>query len=351
MKRSKKTDNSQTLKMYDYYISIDWSLEGVVIAQMKSNSLEPKVRDKMQANIKVIKEYLKELKGTKILTVEETTGSQWLYVELKDSVDKIIICNPLRNRLLEEGPKTDKIDAKKLCRLLRSGMLKEVYHTDEEEKYRIRKLVSAYEDLVKAEVRIKNQISAIYRAIGIKSKKERVQYNNNDETLNFILEHKTGTLVVLEEEKQKFEKKFKQITQRDSVIKNIKNISGFGPILSVEAYGILIDASRFDNKYKFWSYSGLVKNKRESGKTSYSKKNKMYNRKLKCIMKMATQAALSGKNDIREYYEYLLQNGYTRKDARNAVTRYLATSFYTVMKNRVKYEPYYWRKKLRNKAA
>ena len=351
MKGNKKTNNNQIIRMYDYYIAMDWSLEGVSIAHMKSNSIEPKVRDKIQANIKVIKEYLKELKGTKILTIEETTGSQWLYVELKDSVEKLIICNPGRNRLLEEGPKTDKIDAKKLCRLLRAGMLKEVYHTDEEEKYKIRKMVSVYEDLVKAEVRIKNQISALYRAIGIKSKKERDQYNKGDETLNFILEHQTGTLEFLEEEKQKFEKKFRQITQKESVIKNIKNLSGFGPILSIEAYGIVIDASRFNNKYKFWSYCGLVKNKRESGKTSYSKKNKLYNRKLKCIMKMATQAALSGKNDIREYYEYLLQNGYTQKDARNAVTRYLATSFYVVMKNGVKYEPYYWRKKLKNKAA
>ena len=67
---------------------------------------------------------------------------------------------------------------------------------------------------------------------------------------------------------------------------------------------------------------------------------------------MATQAALGGKNDIREYYEYLLQTKkYTQKDARNTITRYLATSVYAVMKNKKKYEPYHWRKKFTNKAA
>lgn len=350
MKVNKRVNNEQTINMFDYYIAIDWSLESVAIAHMKSNSIEPKATNNVSSNIKSIKEYLKELRGTKVLTIEETTGAQWLYVELKDSVDEIIICNPMRNRLLEEGSKTDKIDAKKLCQLLRGGLLKEVYHSDDE-NYKIRKLVNAYEDIVKAKVRIKNQISALYRSIGIKSKKGKNNYDEGDKTLNFILKHKTRELDILEEDHREYEKLFKEVLRKNEVVRNIERISGFGAILSVQGYGIVIDASRFKNKYKFWSYSGLVKSKRESGKTSYSKNNKQYSRKLKCIFKMATQAALNGKNDIREYYKYLLQEGYTQKKARNAVTRYIATSFYAVMKNGVKYEPYYWRKKVKSKAA
>ncbi|RJP73208.1 MAG: hypothetical protein C4539_02205 [Ignavibacteriales bacterium] len=59
---------------------------------------------------------------------------------------------------------------------------------------------------------------------------------------------------------------------------------------------------------------------------------------------MTTHAALCGKNDIREYYEYLLREGYSEKDARNTITRYIATSVYAVMKNKTEYEPYHWRK-------
>lgn len=350
MQESKKSKGSQTIHSYDYYIAIDWSLEDVSIACMKSNSIKPKVNDGISPDIKSLKEYLKELRGSKILTIEETTGSQWLYVELKDTVDKIIICNPLRNRLLDEGSKTDKIDSIKLCKLLRAGLLKEVYHT-EDENYNIRKLVSAYEDIVKAAVRLKNQISALYRSVGIRSKRGKSDYDKKDETMNFILEQKNKTLESLEEDRVNFEKRFQQMTRKNETIKNIKMISGFGVILSVQGYGIVIDAGRFENKYKFWAYSGLVKTKRESGKTSYTKNPKLYSRKLKCIFKMATQAALSGKNDIREYYEYLLIEGFTEKDARNAVTRYIATSFYAVMKNGVKYKPYYWREKLERKAA
>lgn len=328
---------------YDYYIAMDWSIEGAAIARMRSNNLKPLVND-IDSNIKLIREYLRNLKGKKILTIEETTGAHWLYVELKDSVDKIIICNPSRNRLLEEGSKTDKIDAGKLCQLLRAGLLKEVYHTDNEENYRIRKLVSAYDDLVKAKVRVKNQYSAIYRSIGLK-KRQTDQYNKKDQVMNFILEDQLSIMSLMDKEQEKFEEVFKETVKNNELIRYIKEISGFGEILSVKAYGIIIEAKRFKNKYRIWSYSGLVKNKRESGRISFKKKNPSYCRELKSIFKMATHAALSGKNDIRDYYEYLLINGYTVKDAYNNVTRYLATSVYAVMKNKTRYVPYNWRNK------
>jgi hypothetical protein len=99
------------------------------------------------------------------MIIEESTSSQWLYVELLDSVDRIIICDPYRNSLLAEGPKNDKIDARKLCLLLRSGLLKEVYHSLNED-YKIRKLVSAYEALVKSGVRVKKDyINRNYRSL------------------------------------------------------------------------------------------------------------------------------------------------------------------------------------------
>ena len=351
MKVNKKItmSNNQSIKMYDYYIAIDWSIEGVSIAWMRANSIKPIIVDNIPANIKAIKEHLKVLGGKKILTIEETTGAHWLYVELKDNVEKILICNPNRNRLLEEGSKTDKIDAGRLCHLLRSGLLKEVYHTDDENNYKIRKLVSAYKDMITAKVRVMNQYSAVYRSLGLKVKKD--SYDNKDETMNFIIDYQTGLIEKLEEEQEKFDKLFEKAVKENRVIKNICEISGFGNILAVKAYGIIIDASRFKNKYRLWCYSGLVKNKRESGKRSFNKKSSHYSRSLKCVFKMATQAALIGKNDVREYYEYLLKEGYTEKDSRNAVTRYLATSVYAVMKHKIKYEPYHWRKNIRNKVA
>ena len=43
--------------------------------------------------------------------------------------NRFVICDPRRNKLLSEGPKTDKIDAAKLVQLLKAGLVKEVYHS------------------------------------------------------------------------------------------------------------------------------------------------------------------------------------------------------------------------------
>jgi len=105
------------------------------------------------------------LSGTKIVTIEETTTTQWLYAELVEYVDKIVICDPLRNRLLSEGPKTDKIDASKLVQLLKANLVKEVYHSTDTFLY-LRRVISGYEDLIKSGVRLKNQRHALLRACG-----------------------------------------------------------------------------------------------------------------------------------------------------------------------------------------
>ena len=110
------------------------------------------------SNISYLKDYLKNLKGKKILTLEESTSSQWLYSELKPCVNKLLVCDPYRNHLLSEGAKNDKIDATKLVYLNKAGLLKEVYHSGEDFIY-LRKLVSEYNDIVKSIVRLKNQRS------------------------------------------------------------------------------------------------------------------------------------------------------------------------------------------------
>ncbi len=97
--------------IYDHYIAIDWAAKNMAIARMTKKSNKITAID-VPSDIVELQFYLKKLKGTKILAIEKTTTSQWLYTELKDYVDKLLICDPYRNSLLQEGPKTDKIDAK-----------------------------------------------------------------------------------------------------------------------------------------------------------------------------------------------------------------------------------------------
>ena len=84
--------------MYDHYIAVDWAQSNHGdLARMTAKSNDIKTTD-TKADLGNFRAYLKSLKGKKILTIEETTTSQWLYSELKDDVDELLICDPYRNR-------------------------------------------------------------------------------------------------------------------------------------------------------------------------------------------------------------------------------------------------------------
>jgi transposase len=327
---------------YNQYLAIDWSHETAVLASMHYCGRKVKVIS-MVPSIKVLKEHLRKYSGRKILAIEETTTSHWLYVELIDSVDKILICDPYRNHLLGEGAKTDKIDAQKLCLLLRNGLLKEVYHSLNK-VYDIRKLISAYIDFVKSSVRFKNQHSAILRAYGKNNKKEKILKNN---IINkFITEKQTDMIKNISEIRNEFESIFSLIAREHKIIRQLMKISGIGLKTAVIIYAIVVDGWRFENKYKYWAYCGLVKYQKESGGRNYGSKVPRYSRQLKSCYKTAALAAISGRNDIREYYDHMVQNGYSIKDAQNQISRYLSKVSYAIMKYKTDYRAYQWRESI-----
>ena len=106
--------------MFDHYIAVDWAQRNMAISRMTTQSGKIRTID-VPSDIEELKLYLGGLRGTKILAFEETTPAHWLYTELKPFADEIVVCDPYRNRLLSEGPKTDKIDAAVLADLLRSN--------------------------------------------------------------------------------------------------------------------------------------------------------------------------------------------------------------------------------------
>ena len=50
---------------------------------------------------------------------------------LRDLVSEVVVCDPRRNKLLAEGSKGDKPDARRLAELLRAGMVRLVWHGHE----------------------------------------------------------------------------------------------------------------------------------------------------------------------------------------------------------------------------
>ncbi len=338
--KENKLNTYSFLSGYDYYLGLDWSQDGYSLARLTSKSKTPKYSQGL-GKLECLQEDLSKLRGKKLLTIEETTSTHWLYVEFKDSVDKIVVCDPYRNSLLGDGPKNDDIDAGNLSLLLRGGFLKEVYHTMDD-SYQTRKLLSAYEDLVKMGVRLKNQKSALYRGEGLNSKTDSELLDNK--ILQFVEREQTVLISSYEATKSKYLDEFKKLRKKISVIDEMCKVSGIDTISSVKIYGIVLDGKRFASKNKYWGYCGLVYHQKTSGNRNYGKRRIRHSRVLKSVYKTAALASIRGNNDISDYYKSLLKKGLTEHKARHAVARYIATSTYAMMKNGSSYKPYSWRR-------
>lgn len=322
--------------IYDHYIAIDWAKTNMAIARMTKSSNQIKAID-VPADVNELKLYLQKLKGSKVLVVEETTTSQWLYAELKDHVDRLIICDPYRNKLLTEGPKTDKIDATKLVRLVKADLVKEVYHSSEDFIY-LRRLVSGYEDLVTAGARLKNQRAALLRANGSKGKGIGKHPGAGND--NFVLGCMNRQISAYEEEKAAYEKEFKRLAGKHPEIRHQQSLPGIGPINAVKIVARVVTPYRFADKGHFWSYAGLVKHDKVSGQKSYGKRTPRYCRQLKGVYKTGAKAALRGNNPINDYYQYQLKvKGEPEYNARHKACRELAKLSLGVFKSGRRYQP------------
>jgi transposase len=339
VREDRRRSNRLEMQRYDNYVAVDWSIDNMAIAVMKRGSGQVKVAD-VPTSITELKRYLKGLPGKTIVTFEESTGAHWLYLELKGVVERVLVCDPYKNRLLLDGPKTDKIDATKLVELLKGGLLTEVFHVDDEELYKLRRLVAAYGDVVKHGVRSQNQRHSLIRALG--SDADRV-----DGATKFISGFLDRNISLYEETKSAYEAEFEKWRKKNRSLKALASLDGIGPIRAAEILAAVIEPKRFSTTGRYLAYCGLVRVEKTSGKKRYGTRKPHYNRTLKGIYNGAAMTAINGDGPIREYYDYLLSKGIAEHNARVAVARYIARLSLGIMKSNEKYEPYRWRKNIR----
>jgi hypothetical protein len=309
---------------FDHYVAVDWSMRTMAIARLTPHGRIPVIMER-PTELLGLKKYLRGLRGRKILTLEESTPAHWLYLELRDEVERIILCDPYRNRLLSDGPKNDPIDAGKLCILLRNGLLKEVFHRADR-LYELRRLVSAYNDCVIAGVRLLNQHAALVRAKGGDTLPA--------EPTRFVLERLEEQIDLYRHTKEAYEKQFSALCAELPSLKHLVRLDGIGEIGAVKIVATVVDARRFPSVGHYHAYCGLVDHTKISGGRSYGRRKPRYSHILKSVYKTAALAAIKQKdNPFRRYYDYLRDGGLAEHHARHAVARYIAKVTYGMLKH------------------
>jgi len=284
----------------------------------------------LATNGKVIKNYLQSITGTKKLTFEECELSHWLYGIVKPEVDELIICNPVANESYKKA-KNDKIDARKLAKMLRGDYLVPVFH-DGSDRERFRKLVSSYQDIIDEGTSIKNRYKSLFRKNGQRIKGKTLY---NDESLLESFKHNDDQFIggqlfslleTLEKSRQAHVKEILRYSKKFKELKYIKSVPGIGDINAAKIVAQVVNPYRFESKYKYYSYCGLVRHSRTSADKSYGSVKIWGNKTLKTVYKMAGHSVLNinTNNAFVAYYNSLCKKGVTDKNAYNAVCRKIA---------------------------
>lgn len=279
---------------------------------------------------KVLRDFVKSISGERYLTFEEGCQAAWVYAFLEPLCDRILVCNPWKNKCLSGEQKTDKSDAYNLAEKLRGGFLEGVWHSGKVEQG-LRDLAKTYDMVTSDMVRTKNRIKAIYRSRGIEIKETDV-YNISkiEELIKKVPTEalkKRGEILYKELEKikeirEKAGKAFVEEAMKHKIYNALQTIPQMGPIRAAIFIAHVGIPERFRTRKTFWSYVGLAVCSYASSEyeidikgNPIKKKGKQhtrglvssFNRPLKYVFKsMANQLK---NNEWQEGYERLVKSG------------------------------------------
>ncbi len=303
---------------------------------------------------------VKSMSGPLRVTFEETTQAEWLYEVVRSHVTEVVVCDPRRNKLLSEGSKGDKVDARKLAELLRTGMLRSVYHGHEATR-KLKELVRAYETLSVDTQRAMTRIKAIYRGRGIVTAGRGVyQAKQREQWLEKLAEpgvrQRAAWLYEQLDQVRVLRKKAKLAMLTESrahrAVSLLRTIPQLGPIRAAFIVATVDTPHRFRTKRQFWSYVGLAvvthmsaEYEMKEGKVVRRRKpvatrglNHNCNRRLKEVF---IGAATGGYRyePYKPYLEKLKQTGMRAEMARLTLARKIAAAALIVWKKGKEFDP------------
>jgi len=336
-----------------YYVGLDVHKASICIAVLNADG-KLVMESVVETSAATILAFLKGLHGQVQVTFEEGTHAAWLYDALKKTKAKVIVCDPRKNRLLQDGNKSDRVDARKLAQLLRAGLLSPVYH-DEHGTRDLKELVRSYEYLVEDSTRVMNRIKALYRGRAIacagvdvyKLRQREVWLAKLPEAgararaqrLFSELDHLAGL-------RREARQALVVECRRHPATKLLLAVPTLGIVRIAQLISAVVTPHRFRSKRQFWSYCGLAVVTKSSADYTVSaagvrrtKKaattrglTQSHNRTLKYVFKSAALTA-SRCGPFKAWYAELVERGLRPELARVTIARRIAAITLAVWKS------------------
>lgn len=304
-------------------------------------------------NIPDLRAALEAIRRPRCLTFEEGPLADWLARNLAPCVDRLIVCEPRRNRLIaREGDKDDPLDAEKLAQLFRGGYLKEVHQAASLERSLLKQHVCLYHDRVRERVRQGHQLVAQLRRHGVfvsidaltdpTERKRLRQRLPKDRMLYQNLERIWEVYELLCTQERAIRAELIGRARRQEVVRRFTELPGFAWIRSLTFYVFVDTPWRFEHKSALWRYCGIGLKRRRSGngrcKTLLDHRG---NRRLKGVLLGAAQTAINhDDNPLADKFRYWTEEeGMHPATARRNVARCLATTLWSLWRSNRRYDP------------
>lgn len=319
-----------------YYIGLDAHCKTSTFAVVNEHG-QCILRETVTTSEKNLAYVINKINGERHLTFEESTISQWLYLNLREQVDKLLVCNPVYIAK-KPGAKTDFRDALHLAQELRTDHLQEVFH-DSSHWMELRHSVSGYLDIVQEIIRFKNRLKSVFRSEVITTDEHSFYKNKiragelKNKSAQFVAERLFNQIEFLEVEKLKYRNLFTQNKKQYRPIRNLMTIPGISLIRANIIAALVCQPARFKHKHSFWGYCMLVRHIQESGGRTYGYKRFFGRRELRNVFMGAAESTYRLDNSLRDYYDSLRAKGYAHKEAKIATARKIAAIALCLLKN------------------
>jgi len=332
-----------------YYIGADVHSNNTELAVEHNGTVVQ--RHSVATTVQAIRQVLDRLEGHKHLAMEEGPLAGWLYRNLVDRVDSLVVCDPRRNKwIASEGDKDDRISAAKLAELLRGRYLRAVHHSRDEQMVRLKRWVRLYEDRVREATRTINKLRACAREYGerVPGRALREGPTRKDWLASLACADLATQLRVLFKGYDVIVQQVRlargQLSRQGRAFEIIdywQQVPGMGLIRSVTLLAYLDTPWRFKSKTKLWKYCGVGLQRATSGQDRYGREHPAQlelawpvNKRLKNVVIGAAISAIHGRDNIfRQDHERRISHGTLASNARHAAARKLLVVLWGMWKH------------------
>lgn len=298
---------------------------------------------------------LKKKARSLYLTVEAGALTRWAVGIIRPLVDRLIICEPRHNRLINSNPdKCDEADVEGMCLLLRLGKLKEVWMGSDRTREIYRALVYELLNWRDAQRELKALIKARYRQWGV-LKLHGLKVFSKTLRRDYLAQ------LPGDEERRMMERLYRQhdqaIVQWKETLKEVERVGqgfwevrefqrlpGVGPIAAHVFSAIVETPERFQTKAQLRKYSSLgITDRSSDGKPlGYQRLNRRGNRELKNLSYHAWRTACkstTGPNAIKSFYQASKERTHDVRHARLNTQRKILETLWLIWLRRRPFDP------------